>query len=348
MIKYNPDLYGMAFTYDEFHGMPWKQIGNSGLRAPVIGLGAWKFGYPETGDGARVTEKEALALLDKAWEEGVLLWDTANRYNASSGNSERVLGTWFVKNPEKRRDVILCTKMFGSMDGKTPNHCRLSRNNIKDAVYACLERMQTDYIDLLYFHQFDAYTPVEESLSAIEDLVAGDYIRYLGVSNFSKENMELYEKTSNSMSIRTRVVAVQNKFDLLHGEYAPNDGVLDFCAKHNVAFIPHGPLASGLLTDRYLDASKVGKGDRLFDEGTYDPGAMRSELEKVAAIKDLASEYDMTVSEMSLAYMLTLDGMGCQIPGATSTEQLVSNAKAGKVTLSDDARKGMKRITGIG
>jgi aryl-alcohol dehydrogenase-like predicted oxidoreductase len=120
MIQYNPDLYGLEFTYDEFHGMPWKQVGNSGLRAPVIGLGTWKFGYPETGDGARVGEKEAFTILDKAWEEGVLLWDTANRYNASSGNSERVLGKWFAKNPEKRRDVILATKMFGAMDGKHP------------------------------------------------------------------------------------------------------------------------------------------------------------------------------------------------------------------------------------
>lgn len=347
MIQYNPELYGMAFVYDEFHGMPWKQVGNSGLRAPVIGLGTWKFGYPETGDGARVGEKDSLALLDKAWEEGILLWDTANRYNASSGNSERVLGTWFSKNPDKRRDVILCTKMFGTMDGRTPNHCRLSRNNIKEAVYACLERLQTDYIDLLYFHQFDATTPVEESLSAIEDLIAGDYIRYLGVSNFTKENMELYEKVSSCMSNRTKVVAVQNKYDLLHGEYSPNEGVLDYCAKHGVSFIPHGPLASGLLTDRYLDASKVGKGDRLYDEGTYDPGAMKTQLEKVAAIKDLADRYDLTVSEMSLAYMLTLDGMGCQIPGATSIDQLVSNAKAGKITLTQEAKARMKEITGI-
>jgi aryl-alcohol dehydrogenase-like predicted oxidoreductase len=348
MIQYNPDLYGLEFTYDEFHGMPWKQVGNSGLRAPVIGLGTWKFGYPETGDGARVGEKEAFTILDKAWEEGVLLWDTANRYNASSGNSERVLGKWFAKNPEKRLDVILATKMFGAMDGKTPNHCRLSRNNIKDAVYACLDRLQTEYIDLLYFHRFDPSTPVEESLSAIEDLVAGDYIRYLGVSNFSKENLELYKKVGESMSIRTKVVAVQNKYDLLHGEYAPNEGVLQYCAENGISFIPHGPLASGLLTDRYLDASKVGKGDRLYDEGTYDPVKLKTELEKVAAIKELAGRYDLTVSEMALAYMLTLDGMGSQIPGASSVAQLVSNAKAGKVVLPDEAKEAMKKITGIG
>ncbi len=347
MIKYNPDIYGMEFAYDEFNGMPWKQVGGSGLRAPVIGLGTWKFGYPQTGDGARVDEKDAMSLLDKAWEEGVLLWDTANRYNASSGNSERVLGNWFRKNPEKRRDVILCTKMFGTMDGRTPNHCRLSRNNIKDAVYACLERLQTEYIDLLYFHSFDGYTPVEESLSAIEDLVAGDYIRYLGVSNFKLEHMQLYTKVNQELSNRTRVVAVQNKYDLLNGEYAPNQGVLEFCAKTGISYIPHGPLASGLLTDRYLDVNKVGKGDRLFDEGSFNPGTMKTQLDKVGAIKKVADEFDLTVSELALAYMLTIDGMGSQIPGASTVGQLISNAKAGKVVLSEEAKIEMKKITGI-
>ena len=93
--------------------MPYRRLGSSGLQVSAMGLGTWKFGYPETGDGARTNEQESLQILDRALELGVTFWDTANRYNASSGNSERVLGTWLRSNPEQRRNVAIATKLGG-------------------------------------------------------------------------------------------------------------------------------------------------------------------------------------------------------------------------------------------
>ena len=88
--KPQPELYDLPFTVESFNDMPYRFLGRSGLRVSSVGLGTWKIGYPETGDGARVNEKVALQILDRAIEVGVTFWDTANRYNASSGNSERI------------------------------------------------------------------------------------------------------------------------------------------------------------------------------------------------------------------------------------------------------------------
>ncbi|MCK5117945.1 MAG: aldo/keto reductase, partial [Candidatus Latescibacteria bacterium] len=129
-------FYGVEFTYSSYKGMPYRRLGNSGLQVSRMGLGTWKMGYPERGDGARVDRGKCLAILDRALELGVTFWDTANRYNESSGNSERVIGEWFAAHPGERRNIVLATKCYGAMDGITPNHCGLSRANILDSVAA--------------------------------------------------------------------------------------------------------------------------------------------------------------------------------------------------------------------
>ncbi len=331
-LKPNKDLYGLPWTFDEFNGMPYRLLGDSGLRVSNIGLGTWKIGYPETGDGSRVNEKTAFKIFDRAVELGVTFWDTANRYNASSGNSERIIGKWFKENPEQRRNIVLATKLFGSMDGKTPNHSRLSRLNILESVYASLERLQTDYIDLLYFHSYDSETPPDESLAAVEDLIRGDMVRYFAVSNFTKDQLQMYKKIEN---VRTKVLAVQNQFDILNGENPEYSGVLDFCAKSNISFIAWSPLARGLLTEKYLDSSKVGPGYRLFDEGEWGKINKRRVFKILKELKSVSERLGLELNQLVLAYMLTIPGMGPVIPSASTVKQLESNAKAGKVELSE-------------
>ncbi len=344
----HPELYGVPFTTDDFYGMPYRWIGRSGLRASAVGLGTWKFGYPETGDGSRVDEKTAFQIFDRAIELGVTFWDTANRYNNASGNSERLIGKWLKANPDQRRNVVIATKVFGGMDGLTPNHCRLSRGNILDSVYACLARLQIDHIDLLYFHAYEPFTPVEESLAAIEDLVQRDLIRYFGVSNFSVEQLRLYQMMESSLSVRCRVIAVQNGFDILHGELRPeHKGVLEHCGRTGVSYIAYSPLARGLLTERYLDLAKVGPGDRLYDEGTLENDTKGDVMAKLHRLATLAHEWDMELNQLALAYMLTLPGMGPVIPGASSVQQLESNARAGKIVLSDEQQRRVRAILGF-
>lgn len=337
----NPDLYNVTYQADSYQSMPYRFLGRSGLQGPAIGLGTWKFGYPDTGDDARIGPDLAVKILDRAAELGVMFWDTANRYNAASGNSERIIGNWLTAHPERRRDVVLATKTHGGMDGWTPNHSGLSRLQITESVKASLARLQTDSIDVLWFHRFDERVPLEESLETVEDLVSQGLVRYLAVSNFTAEQLTECLRVSDALSRRTRPVAVQNRFDPLNGESMP--GVLDICADQDVAFVPYSPLAKGLLTDRYLDPAKVGPGDRLFDEGSFaDIG--EDQLAAVRRLGELATEWKIKVSTLTLAYILTLPGMGTQIPSSSSVEQLEDNAAAAAVELSDDQLGALREI----
>ncbi len=340
----NRKLYNVPFLTEEFNGMPYRYLGKSGLRVSNIGLGTWKFGYPETGDGARVNEKTAYKIFDRAIEMGVTHWDTANRYNGASGNSERVIGKWFQANPDQRRNVVIATKIYGGMDGVTPNHCRLSRNNILDSVYACLERLQLDYVDILYFHRFEEFTPIEESLETVEDLIKPDLVRYFAVSNFTVDQLKQYQKVEKKLSSRVRILAVQNQFDLLNGESQDYPGVLKFAAQSGISFVAWSPLARGLLTERYLTPSTAKKGDRLVDEGTLKSDVSRDVMDKLQKIADRAREWNISVSQLAMAYMLTMPGMGPIIPSSSTVKQLEMNAEAGKIKLADDQIKKVSEL----
>jgi aryl-alcohol dehydrogenase-like predicted oxidoreductase len=341
--KPNPKLYHLPFTLDKFNGMPFRRFGNTGLRVSNVGLGTWKFGLPETRDGSRVDVKKAFKILDKAIEEGATFWDTANRYNESSGNSERVIGRWFRENPGQRRNVELATKIYGQMDGLTPNYSRLSRANIMEATYSCLERLQTDRIEILQFHSFDETTRIEESLMAIEDLISLDLVRYFGVSNFSPEQLTRFSVLSDSFK-RARIQSVQNQFDILYGEDPARRGVLSYCAQNKLTFIAWSPLRGGLLTERYLDKSKVGPGDRLFDEKRADQELKEPVLKKLRKLADLAHEWSLTLAQLVIIYMLQLPGMGPVIAACSNPEQLTENSKAGKISLEPEQVARVKSI----
>lgn len=339
----NRNLYNLPFHLSDFNGMPYRRLGASGLQVSDIGLGTWKMGYPDSGDGSRVDPQTAFAIFDRAIELGVTFWDTANRYNAASGNSERIIGQWLKDNPDQRRNVVLATKLFGAMDGRTPNHCGLSRANILDSVHASLKRMQLDYIDVLYFHGYDVSTPIEESLAAVEDLVQQGKIRYFAVSNFSLDQIKAYQAAAKLMSIRCQLTAVQNQYDILFGERS-NQGVLNEAAARGYSFIPWSPIAKGLLSNRYLDVTNAKPGDRLYDEGeleTVNQANIQKKLQRLAA---LAEDWGLELSQLAIAYMLTLPGMGSIIVSSSNVTQLESNAQAGKTVLTSQQRIAVENI----
>lgn len=339
MSKLIPDttLYNLPTKFTDFHGMPYRQLGKTGLRASAVGLGTWKYGYPETGDGSRVDREQAQEIFNRAWELGVTFWDTANRYNLASGNSERVIGQWLAANPDKRRDIVVASKVWGGMDGRTPNHWGLSRSNIIDSVHACLERLQTDYMDLLYFHRPDPLVAVDESLLAVEDLIREGCVRYFAVSNADVATLASYNKFINeSAPLRTRVAAVQNRYDILRGEAPDVPGVLDYAKEENISFIAWGPLGQGLLTGRYNDKTAIGKGDRLFDENSL--GVLDSEaiMQKLGVLAKYADSFGVSVATLTLALMLHMPGMGPVIPSASNTKQLEANAAAANLPITDE------------
>jgi aryl-alcohol dehydrogenase-like predicted oxidoreductase len=206
-----------------------------------------------------------------------------------------------------------------------------------ESLYASLERLKVDYVDILYFHSFDETTPIDESLAAIEDLVRQDLVRYFAVSNFDINQINEYLSYGSDFSIRSRMVAVQNKYDILNGEDPAYQGVLKASEHNRISFVAWSPLGKGLLTDRYTDLSRVGRGDRLFDENLIDTITLR-EKECLNGLSSLAKEWGMRLNELVISYMLTLPGMGPIIPSSSSLEQLRSNAFGGKLILSEEQR----------
>jgi aryl-alcohol dehydrogenase-like predicted oxidoreductase len=342
----HPEFFKAPLEIYQYQGMPYQQLGRSGLWVSRVGLGTWKFGCPQTGDQSRVDEPTALGLLDRALALGVTFWDTAARYNNASGNSERIIGRWLAANPDQRRNIVLATKLYGGMDGLTPNHCRLTRGNIKESVYASLERLQTETIDLLYFHHYDPYTPLEETYSALEDLVQADLVRYLAISNFSVDQMRMHLAMETQFSARVRVLAVQNQFDLLRKEPAETAGSLALAAAQGVSFVAYSPLAEGFLTNRYVDMTKVGPGDRIYDQGMLPELATPENLAKLQRLAALAAEWNLEVSQLVLAYTLTLPGMGPVIPAASSLRQLESNTRVGQIELSAEQQAAVRAVIG--
>jgi 1-deoxyxylulose-5-phosphate synthase len=339
-----PEFFKVPLDIFKFHDMPFMRLGKSGLWASKVGLGTWKFGRPETGDEARVNQHTAMRIFDRALELGVTFWDTSPRYNNTSGNSERVIGAWFKANPDQRRNIVIATKVYGGMDGLTPNHCRLTRGNLKESVYASLERMQIDVIDLLYFHHYDPITPPEETFSALEDLVKDDLVRYLAISNFTIEQFKQYSAVETTFSARSRILAVQNQFDILRGEHPDYPGVLEYSNSIGASFIAYSPLAEGFLTDRYLDLSKVSKGDRIFDQGMLKDLASAKNMNKLQILGSFSREWGMELSQLILAYTLTLPGMGPIIPAASCVSQLESNAKVGQIALTIDHIQAVRKV----
>jgi len=149
--------------------------------------------------------------------------------------------------------------------GCTPAWSGSSAANAEGCARA--ERAAFTSADLLYFHRFDPTTPVEESLAAVEDLVRQDLVRYFAVSNFTVDQLALYAAAETHLSLRCRVLAVQNQWDMVQGESAACRGVLEYAARCGLVFVAYSPLARGLLTERYLEPGRAGSGDRLVDEG---------------------------------------------------------------------------------
>ena len=215
---------------EEFRGMPCRRVGNSGLFVSVVGLGMWKWGDPVY-DGSRIGDHEGFEVLDRALEMGVFHWDTACSYNLASGNSERLLGRYFSSRPGSvREQVVMATKIHNPVRPEhameadfTPNQLGASRTYIHFGVDKCLERMQTDYIDLLYLHQNGTddqgnyRVPIEETWGAFDDLVTQGKVRYLAVSNHSAKQMANVVATLEKVGkdVSRRIVAVQNRYNLV-------------------------------------------------------------------------------------------------------------------------------------
>lgn len=289
--------------------LPTRPLGDSGLEASVVGLGCNNF-------GRRIELAATFTVLDAAVAEGVTFLDTADVYGKT--RSEQFLGEWL---PGKRDQVVLATK-FGMDTGDGYRGARGSAAYIRTAVEASLRRLQTDRIDLYWYHRPDGVTPIAETLEALDALVGAGTVRTIGASNFSAAQIEEADRVARERGL-TRFCAIQNEYSLLARE--AEAAVLPLCERLGIAFIPFFPLASGLLTGKYRRDAPAPAGTRLAGRGEI---ATEAQWELLQALTGYAQERGLTLTEVAIGALLRGPAVSSVIAGATTPEQVRSNVKA--------------------
>ena len=312
--------------------MDYRSLGNSGLKVPVLCLGAMTFGEADDKSFMHKVgcdEKTSFAIMSRALERGVNFIDTADVYG-QEGLSERIVGAW-MKETKNRDRIVLATKFRFRM-GEGANGTGASRYRIVRTVEESLKRLQTDRIDLYQIHMQDIETPEEETLRALDDLVHAGKVLYLGASNYAA-----YRLTDSQWIAKTehlnRFVALQMQYSLmvrdLEREHIP------VCRQFGLGVLPWSPLAAGFLSGKYAKNQPPPAGVRLekWKERFADVDNDRG-WRTIDALNAIAKARETSVSAVALAWLLAKPAVTSVIFGARSLAQLDDNLKAADVKLS--------------
>lgn len=302
--------------------MEHRQLGNSGLMVPVLSFGTATFGGRGDFFGAWGNSgvAEATRLVDACLEAGVTLFDTADSY--SGGVAEEIFGQAIAG---RRQQLLISTKTsFRTGDG--PNDLGSSRHYLLRSCEASLKRLGTDYIDLYHMHAFDATTPVEETLRALDDLVRSGKVRYIACSNFSGWHL-MKALTVSERYGWSRYVAHQAYYSLLSREYEWE--LMPLALDQKVATYVWSPLAGGYLTGKFRRGQPRPPNTRLQQIGDHGPAVPEDYLYRVIdALDAVAAETGKTVAQVALNWLLQRPTVASIIIGARDEAQLRENLGA--------------------
>jgi myo-inositol catabolism protein IolS len=295
------------------------RLGKSDFYVNPIGLGANAVGGHNI--HPHLSETEGKELVRVAIKNGINFIDTAYLYGL--GRSEELIGE-VLKEMGNRDELIIATKVGAKIvDGQ-----RVMDNSplfLKEEVEKSLQRLKTDYIDLLYIHFPDEQTPKDEAIGALKELKDEGKIRAIGVSNFSLEQLQEANKDGY-------VDVVQEHYNLIYRDAEKE--MFPYTLKNQIAFIPYFPLASGLLTGKYTKDTEIPEyrqKSQFFQKETYE-----KIVEKVERLRTIAQSKDVEVANVVLAWYLTREAVTAIIPGAKCAAQVLNNLKTAKVSLSKE------------
>lgn len=308
--------------------MTYTRLGNSGLVVSRMALGTMTFnlGAEFIPGVANVGQDEATRMVQTALDHGVNFFDSADGY--SDGQAEIALGTALAG---KRQDAVICTKV-GFRKGDAITDAGLSRRHLMTSVEGCLERLDTDYIDLLVVHKTDVFTPLEETLQALDDLVRAGKVRYIGCSNWPAwEVARAVEfQRANGMA---QFIAGQYLYNAAARDIEVD--VLRMTEQLGLSLMAWSPLAGGLLTGKYdLDRLEDGEGRMASGDFLQVPRAQAEAV--LSALEAAARSHGLTVAQTALAWIVNKRRNHTVLIGASSTEQLEKSLKSGSITLNSD------------
>jgi aryl-alcohol dehydrogenase-like predicted oxidoreductase len=311
---------------------PLRRLGTSGLPVSVVGLGTNNFGM-------KIDLEASRAVVHAALDHGITLFDTSDSY----GDSEQRLGEILQG---KRDDVLIATK-FGSdvrrlgQDNGLDWGARGSRRYLRTAVENSLRRLRTDWIDLYQMHRPDPQTPIEETLSTLDDLVREGKVRYLGSSNFSGWQVADAEWVARTRHLE-RFVSAQNEYSLLHRGI--ETGLVPALQHYGIGLLPYFPLASGLLTGKYRRGEPAPDGSRL---AAWNAETVLTDqtFDVVEKLESFAAERSITLLDVAIGGLAAQPAVSSVIAGATSPEQVAANVKAGEWIPTAEDLAEIDRIT---
>jgi aryl-alcohol dehydrogenase-like predicted oxidoreductase len=301
--------------------MEYRQLGNSGVRVSVVGLGTNRFGSQEVG------QAEVNRLIDGALETGVNFIDTANVYN--DGRSEETLGTALKGRMDK---VVMATK-FSFPRKISANGWGASRYHMIQALEQSLRRLQTDRIDLLYCHRWDDTTPIEETLRGLDDLIRMGKVTYIGASLYASWQLA-HANVLAELKGWTPFVVLQSEYNML--KRGVEREVLPYCRAHKVGFVPYYPLAGGFLTGKYEMGKPPPSGSRGESTRNVQELMVERNYKIVTRLSAWAKDHGRGVNELAQAWLLAQPQICSVITGAKNLEQLNSNVKAADWALTND------------
>lgn len=313
--------------------MQYRSLGRTGVKVSSLCLGCMMF-------GGKTTPADSAAIIDRALDAGINFLDTANVY--SIGRSEEATGEALKRNG-KRNEVVLATKVHGKM-GPGPNDMNNTRRHIIEQCEASLRRLQTDWIDLYQIHRPQSDMPIDETLRAMDDLVRSGKVRYIGTSTFAAWQLIESLWVSKEYGLN-RFVCEQPPYNLLDRRIERE--LLPMAQSYGIGTIPWSPLAGGLLTGKYSRDSQPPEDSRYanIDANPMYRRRMNNAIwDVIEGLEVIAKEKGVSLSQLSLAWVMQQPGVTSPIIGPRTTEQFEDNLKAVDVTITEDDQKAINRV----
>ena len=315
--------------------MEFRRLGRSGLSVSEISYGNW------ITHGSQVEEDQAHACVHAALDAGITTFDTADVYAGT--RAESVLGR--ALNGQRREGLEIFTKVYWPT-GSGPNDRGLGRKHIIESADASLRRLQTDYVDLYQAHRFDRTTPLEETFLAFADLVRAGKVLYIGVSEWTSEQITLGAQLAREL--RVPLISNQPQYSMLWRVIESQ--VVPACEREGLSQIVWSPVAQGVLTGKYQPGAELPAGTRATDDkggANFIARFLTDDvLTRVQNLRPIADDLGISMAQLAIAWVLHNPNVASAIIGASRPEQVAENVKASGIKLSDDVLQRIDDVLG--
>lgn len=307
--------------------MPVRRVADTGFMLPAVSFGLWR----NLGDQQPYANSRELIL--SAFDHGIFSFDNASNYGPSNGSAEETFGRVFEQDLKPYRNELVITTKAGFHMWPGPYGEFSSRKTLMNALELSLTRMHLDYVDVFYMHRFDPHTSLEEQVETLDLMVRQGKTLYVGISNFDAKQTAAITKLFKEH--HTPFVVNQSSYNMIN-RTVETDGLLDVLRSDQRGLVAYGPLAEGLLTDRYLQGIPDDMPIHWSNQWALDQGADKL-VKKLNDLNQIATDRGQTLAQMALAWLLHDDVVASVVIGASHIDHLLNNLKAvDQLSFTDD------------